>query len=325
MRARVRDRIRLHHDLPELALCRGATGTVCTAWPPPFEAYEVEFQQAGTHQAIRAFLLPHQVEVDIGVCAARRAGFTLVELLVVIGIIAMLIAILLPVLQRAKEAAARTVCMSNQRAFMQALYLYAGDNKQWLPFPNWKSLDGDMGYAGWLFDANKGYTFTLDGLNGTNSMKTGTLWRYIRNVKAYHCPLDPEEAWHDPNGPTHMITSYALNGSISGFDRGICPKINNFKADDIAMWEPNDNVNQGAYFNDGANYPPEGITRRHGARGAGLDAGAIVSTFGGTVEWITIRKYYELAHADPYTRAPVGPQVRSRLWNVPARYSANGH
>ena len=64
-----------------------------------------------------------------------RKGFTLVELLVVIGIIALLISILLPALGRAREAAARTACMSNVRQLYMAMALYANDYKLWLP-PN---------------------------------------------------------------------------------------------------------------------------------------------------------------------------------------------
>jgi len=65
----------------------------------------------------------------------RRKGFTLVELLVVIGIIALLIAILMPVLGRAKEQANWVKCLSNMRQIGQAFQMYVSNNKGTFPRP----------------------------------------------------------------------------------------------------------------------------------------------------------------------------------------------
>ena len=63
----------------------------------------------------------------------RRKAFTLVELLVVIGIIALLISILLPTLSRARESAKKTACLSNARELGNSFRLYAAQYKDVMP------------------------------------------------------------------------------------------------------------------------------------------------------------------------------------------------
>src|SRR5437868_12791841 len=70
-----------------------------------------------------------------GIIRGRLAGFTLVELLVVVGLIALLIAILLPALGRARQQANAIKCRANMADIGKQLLIYSNSNNGWL-FPN---------------------------------------------------------------------------------------------------------------------------------------------------------------------------------------------
>jgi prepilin-type processing-associated H-X9-DG protein/prepilin-type N-terminal cleavage/methylation domain-containing protein len=76
------------------------------------------------------------------VSGRKRAAFTLVELLVVIGIIALLIAILLPTLNRARQQSRTVACLSNLRSLGQAIMMYQADTRWMIPACYWGPYAG---------------------------------------------------------------------------------------------------------------------------------------------------------------------------------------
>ncbi|OHB44350.1 MAG: hypothetical protein A2Y13_09220 [Planctomycetes bacterium GWC2_45_44] len=78
-----------------------------------------------------------------------KAGFTLVELLVVISIIAILLAVLMPSLSKAREQARTVVCRSNQKQIILGANLWAKDNDDWCPGTHWdcpRRLTAELGF-----------------------------------------------------------------------------------------------------------------------------------------------------------------------------------
>lgn len=158
----------------------------------------------------------------------KRKAFTLIELLVVVAIIALLLSVLIPALNAAKEYAVLAACLSNQKSVTMAWLLYAEAN-------DGRLVDGDTEpdestpYDGW-------YTYTdLQGnriaarnfcsppqdLNGMprneglqdkiNGFRKGGLWGFLENPDVYHCPADKRFA----KDPSLGYRSYSLGATLS--------------------------------------------------------------------------------------------------------------
>src|SRR5256885_11377509 len=129
-----------------------------------------------------------------GVGRKRLQGFTLVELLVVIGIIALLIAILLPALQKAREHALRAKCMANHKQFITAFIMYTSENRMWVPLMNSNSVESAspprIPGPGWLYqyDSSK----PGNGRSVQDDVEQGTFWPYLKTQEVYHCPFDTQ-------------------------------------------------------------------------------------------------------------------------------------
>ena len=147
-------------------------------------------------------------------------GFTLVELLVVIGIIALLISILLPTLGKAREAAKVAQCLSNIRQMGMAFQMYANEYKDSVPLAH-VSSSWWQGYSVWIGTTTAGdkgplYPFYERG--------------YFKQPQALYCPSqydvrytynNPDNPWPPPpeatQGPPggHIRTGYTTRPEVS--------------------------------------------------------------------------------------------------------------
>jgi prepilin-type processing-associated H-X9-DG protein/prepilin-type N-terminal cleavage/methylation domain-containing protein len=127
---------------------------------------------------------------------SARMGFTLVEILVVVSIITVLVALLLPAMQRITEMERTTLCMNNERTLTHAFNQYAADNGGLLPY-------ADTASDGWV---NSG--------NGTTEFTTGDLHPYLPDYSIFQCPDASNEI---------ILRSYSINEVFGSDWSSWCP------------------------------------------------------------------------------------------------------
>jgi type II secretory pathway pseudopilin PulG len=136
---------------------------------------------------------------------SRQAAFTLVELIVVLGIIIMLAGLLFPLIGRAREAGKRAQCLGNLRSLTQAWLAYASENNGRFcsGFPNTGDNPGGITpgfYWGWVNTTPP---------NPLDIVRRGNLWHYLNDTAVYRCPDDTTDTTINP-------FSYAINGYLAG-------------------------------------------------------------------------------------------------------------
>ncbi|MBN1509737.1 MAG: type II secretion system protein [Sedimentisphaerales bacterium] len=151
------------------------------------------------------------------VACATCGGFTLVELLMVIGIIALLLAVLFPALSRARGLAQSAACLSNLRQLQTCWLMYANDHGGTLP-PNLSVYNLATG------EPVPGLDLRLTWCAGnaardtnTANIERGYLFPYNRSTAIYHCPADKARV---AGSNVRHTRSYNMSQSVTGISFG---------------------------------------------------------------------------------------------------------
>ncbi|MCH7558122.1 MAG: type II secretion system protein [Planctomycetes bacterium] len=158
-----------------------------------FKPLEIEIVSQTSGRHLRGFVLRSDVRSVAKALERRRlrrVGFTLIELLVVIAIIALLMAILMPALNKAREQGQRIVCKSNLKNYTLAIQMYTDDNDDKFCRPESAYFSQTAPYP---VESGLISPIHLRWCNGDLNLKNhpqyaSPFFAYLQNVKVFICP-----------------------------------------------------------------------------------------------------------------------------------------
>jgi prepilin-type processing-associated H-X9-DG protein len=151
-------------------------------------------------------------------------------LLVVIGIIALLISILLPALNNARQQAVQVKCLSQMKQLSNAFVMYVNENHGWMPscdtcgplYP--QSFTSPIGTIFPTATSTATWVGWVDGTAVNQALMNGTLWKYINNVNIYKCPADNNIY----RNRTYSMNSFLATGTATSPNGSGWPTVNAF-------------------------------------------------------------------------------------------------